>query len=80
MELSEMKAAHKILASFDYEPVELEKGYANRTLYVDLSGNRIESKPVTQTMKDTFIGGKGFDLYLMWHAIDGPIAWDDPRN
>jgi aldehyde:ferredoxin oxidoreductase len=80
MDLAKMKAAHTVLAELDYEPVQLEHGYAGQTLYVNLSENRIEIKPVTPYMKETFTGGKGFDLYLMWHAIDGPIAWDDPRN
>ena len=80
MELSEMKAAHEELARLDYEPVKLDRGYANRTLYVNLSEMRIETKPVTQYMKDFFVGGKGFDLFLMWHAIPGPIEWDDPLN
>ena len=80
MELSEMKAAHKVLARLDYEAVKVEGGYAGRTLYVNLSENRIEAKPVTEAMKEIFTGGKGFDLYLMWNSIAGPIAWDDPQN
>jgi aldehyde:ferredoxin oxidoreductase len=80
MELSEMRAAHQELARLEYDPVHVEGGYANQTLYVNLSENRIEIKPVTQRMKDTFTGGKGFDLYLMWQALDGPIPWDDPKN
>lgn len=80
MDIREMKAAHRVLARFAYEPVRLERGYAGRTLYVNLSENRIEARPVTALMKDTFTGGKGFDLYLMWHGIPGPIAWDDPAN
>ncbi|MBN2494860.1 MAG: hypothetical protein JXR96_09750 [Deltaproteobacteria bacterium] len=75
-----MKAAHEELARLDYEPVRVERGYAGQTLYVNLSSNEIRIKPVTDYMKEIFTGGKGFDLYLMWHAIDGPIAWDDPRN
>ena len=35
-ELQEMKAAHRVLASLDYPPGEVERGYANRTLHVDL--------------------------------------------
>ncbi len=80
MDLAQMKAAHTVLAELDYEPVQIERGYAGQTLYVNLSENRIETKPVTPYMKDVFTGGKGFDLYLMWHAIEGPIAWDDPQN
>lgn len=80
MKLDEMRAAHRVLATHEFAPVVLERGYAGRTLYVNLSDNVIQEKPVTQYMKDTFTGGKGFDLYLMWHAIPGPIPWDDPRN
>lgn len=80
MDIREMKAAHKVLARHAYEPVKLDRGYAGRTLYVNLSENRIEQKPVTDFMKETFTGGKGFDLYLMWQAWEGAIAWDDPRN
>ena len=75
-----MRAAHRVLASLDYAPGRVRRGYADRTLHVDLSANRIEIRPVTQYMKDFFTGGKGFDLYLMWQSIPGPIAWDDPRN
>ena len=80
MEIGEMKNAHQVLASMEYEPRELERGYAGRTLHVDLSENRIETRPVSEFMKETFTGGKGFDLYLMWQGIEGPIEWDDPGN
>ena len=80
MALDEMRAAHRVLAALDYLPGRVERGYAGRTLHVDVSANRIETRPVTEYMQDRFTGGKGFDLYLMWHSIPGPIAWDDPRN
>jgi len=80
MELAEMKAAHRELAGLKYEPVRVRRGYAGQTLYVDLTGNEIAIKPGTDYMKETFTGGKGFDLYLLWHAIPGPIEWDDPQN
>jgi aldehyde:ferredoxin oxidoreductase len=80
MELKEMRAAHRVLASLDYTPGRVRRGYADRTLHVDLGANTIETRPVSQYMKDFFTGGKGFDLYLMWRSIPGPIAWDDPRN
>ena len=80
MELAEMKAAHRVLAELTYVPARVQGGYAGQTLYVNLAENRFEIKPVTDYMKDTFTGGKGFDLYLLWHALDGPIEWDDPQN
>lgn len=70
------------LAEFDYESKELDKGYNNRILYINLSDMRIESKPVTDQMKEIFVGGKGFDLWLLWNALpkDRIINWDDPEN
>ena len=51
-----------VIAEFKYERGKVERGYNNRTLYVNLSNNQIASKPVSQEMKDTFIGGRGFDI------------------
>ncbi len=76
----ELRQAHKLLAEFTYEVRPVERGYANRTLYINLSENTIHAKPVTQQMKDVFTGGKGFAMWLLWNALDGPTAWDDPKN
>ncbi len=70
----------KVIAEFEYDKVEVEHGYANRTLYVNVGDNSIEIKPVTEEMKEKFVGGKGFDLYLMWHAVDPGTKWNDPEN
>jgi len=80
MDLAKMKAAHEVLAEKVFDQVSPERGYAGRTLYVNLSDKTIEQKPVTEQMKDVFTGGKGFDLFLLWHAFDGTIEWDDPKN
>lgn len=71
-----------ILASYDYEPRDLEKGYNSRTLYVNLSTNEIKEKPVSDEMKMKFVGGKGFDLWLLWNSLpkDKITKWDDPEN
>lgn len=78
--IEEIKQGHKLLAEFAYETWPVERGYANRTLYVDLSTNTIHSKPVTQEMKDVFTGGKGFCLWLLWNAIRPTTRWEDPEN
>ncbi|MGQ9551666.1 MAG: aldehyde ferredoxin oxidoreductase family protein [Candidatus Bathycorpusculaceae bacterium] len=69
-------------AEFKYEPSKVEKGYNNRTLYVNVSTLKISSKPVSQVMKDKFTGGRGFNLWLLWNALpkDRIIKWDDPEN
>jgi aldehyde:ferredoxin oxidoreductase len=70
------------IAESTYPLGKVEKGYNNRTLYINLATNQIESKPVTQFMKDTFIGGRGFNLWLLWNALpkDRIVKWDDPEN
>jgi aldehyde:ferredoxin oxidoreductase len=78
--LQQMKAAHRVLAEYEYDLRSVSRGYANRTLYVNLSDGRIEEKPVTQEMKDVFTGGRGFALWLLWQAIEDDTSWDDPTN
>ena len=78
--IQKMRQAHKVLAELDYELGEVEKGYTNRTLYVNLSDNTIASKPVSQQMKDVFTGGRGFGLWLLWNGVTGDTKWNDPQN
>jgi len=70
------------VTEFTYPLGKVEKGYNNRTLYINLTNNQIKSNPVTQHMKDTFIGGRGFNLWLLWNALpkDRIVKWDDPEN
>lgn len=76
----EMRNAHKTLAEFTYELRPVERGYTNRTLYIDLDSNQIKSKPVDEKMKDTFTGGRGFCLWLLWNGIKDETKWNDPEN
>lgn len=70
------------LVDFKYDLGRVERGYTNRTLYVDLTKMLVTSKPVDKRMKETFIGGRGFDLWLLWNALptNRIIRWDDPEN
>ena len=75
-----IQEAHKILAEYRYELKPVVHGYANRTLYVNVGDNSIQSKPVDQKMKDTFTGGKGFGLWLLWNGVNNDTKWDSPEN
>jgi aldehyde:ferredoxin oxidoreductase len=74
------KKMRKILAEFSYDLKPVIRGYNRRTLYIDLSNREIKSKPVSDMMIDKFTGGKGFDLYLMWHGVKDDTKWDSPEN
>ncbi|MHA1281090.1 MAG: aldehyde ferredoxin oxidoreductase family protein [Promethearchaeota archaeon] len=71
-----------ILAEFEYNHQEIIKGYTNRTLYINLTTNEIKIKPVSEEMKEKFIGGKGFNLWLMWNSLpkDRIVKWNDQEN
>ncbi len=63
-----------------YEKPPIERGYANRTLHVDLSDREIAVRPVAERIKEVFVGGKGLDLWLLWHAVKGSTRWNNPEN
>lgn len=80
MNIQEMKNRHKLLTEYQYKPGKVDKGYANRTLHINLSENKLVEKPVTELMKEKFIGGKGFGLRLLWDATTPRTKWNDPEN
>ena len=68
------------LVSMQYDRPEIEKGYANQTLAVHVGKREWAVKPVTDEMKRLFVGGKGFDLWLLWQAVTPNTRWSDPEN
>lgn len=69
-----------LIAEMSYKKPEIVKGYANQTLYINLTEHAFKIKEVTEKMKQTFIGGKGFCLWLLWNAVTGNTKWNDPEN
>jgi aldehyde:ferredoxin oxidoreductase len=71
-----------VLAEFKYKLGKVDRGYSNKTLYLNLSSMKIASKPVSEDMKLKFTGGRGFDLWLLWNALpkNRIIRWDEPEN
>jgi len=78
--LVEMRSKHEVMAELSYEPSEIRKGYNNRFLRVDLGSKAIQIEPVTEQMKELWIGGKGFDLWLTFLEITADTKWDSPEN
>ena len=78
--IEEMKAAHKILNSWNYTWKALDKGYTDKTLYINVGTTEIKEKAVPAEMKKKFVGGKGYGLRLLWDATTPTTKWDDPEN
>lgn len=80
MDAMVLKEGHKLLAEYKYELGKVDRGYTDRTLYINITDNKIESKAVSQMMKEKFVGGKGFGLWYLWNATKSDTKWDDPEN
>jgi aldehyde:ferredoxin oxidoreductase len=44
--VQEIKAARQILKTYQYTPAAVDKGYTNKTLYINISDNTIAEKPL----------------------------------
>jgi len=71
---------YRVISEMSYEPSPVNRGYAGQTLYVNIGTGEIESRPVTQEMKDKFVGGRGFGLWRLWNAVNAKTKWNDPEN
>jgi aldehyde:ferredoxin oxidoreductase len=79
-DVNKVKSAHKVLTEYDYKKGEVQRGYANRTLYINLNTNEIKEKKVTEDMKKKFTGGRGFGLKLLWDSIKPTTRWNSEEN
>jgi len=79
-DLKKIKQAHRVVSEYSYKKGKVEKGYANRTLYINLRTKEIKEKKVTEKMKDIFTGGRGFGLKLLWDSIKPTTRWDSDEN
>lgn len=78
--LEALRAAHRLLKEAAFTPGLPERGYNDRTLYVNLGDLTVREKPVTRQMKDMFVGGRGFGLWHLWNAVKPTTRWNDPEN
>jgi aldehyde:ferredoxin oxidoreductase len=69
-----------VLAELSYTIPALGHGYAGQSLHVNVGSPEVSSRPVAEDMKDRFIGGRGFDLWLLWHAVSDTTRWDSQEN
>jgi aldehyde:ferredoxin oxidoreductase len=70
----------KIIKTLTYKRPEIEKGYTDQTLRVDLSTSSMTVEPVDPKTRQVFIGGKGYGLWLLWNAVDATTRWNDAQN
>ncbi len=80
MKYEDLRNKHKLLADKSYTFTPPDKGYTDKTLYVNVGTNEIKEKNVPAEMKEKFVGGKGYGLRYLWDAITPKTKWNDPEN
>ncbi|MDP2722798.1 MAG: aldehyde ferredoxin oxidoreductase C-terminal domain-containing protein [Bacteroidales bacterium] len=80
MSIEEIKNQHTLIAEWKYDITPVDKGYSDKSLYINVSDNTIRSKDVPAEMKEKFIGGKGYGLKYLWDATKPDTKWNDPEN
>ncbi len=70
----------KEIKSISYEKAKVKKGYTDQSLRINLDSADIIIHPIEERIKTKFIGGKGYDLWMMWNAVTGDTKWNDPEN
>lgn len=71
---------HVILHESSYEPSKINRGYADRSLYINLTTNEVKIKPISEEMKNKFTGGRGYGMKYLWDAVNPDTRWDSPEN
>ncbi len=67
-------------ASQSYTRAEIEKGYTNRLLSIDLTRKEITVKDIPETMRTQFVGGRGYCLKLVFDGTTADTRFDSPDN
>jgi aldehyde:ferredoxin oxidoreductase len=80
MDTATIAKTQKVIAEWPYTWKALDKGYTDKTLYVNVGTGEIKEKAVPPLMKEKFIGGRGYDLKLLWDGTTPATKWTDPEN
>lgn len=70
----------KILKSIKYNPSNVQGGYTDHILQVDLGSFSLSALKLSQDYKDKYIGGRGYALKLIWEGTTSDTHFDSPEN
>lgn len=69
-----------IHSSLSYKKSNVNKGYTDRLLEIDLSSKKISAKEIPQEMRRMFVGGRGYCLKLVCDGTNSKTRYDSPEN
>jgi len=80
MNIEALKQKHRLLKEVDYTITQIDKGYTDKILHINLASLEPAIKDVPEVMKEKFVGGRGYGLRLLWDATKPDTKWNDPEN
>ncbi|MCT4564702.1 MAG: hypothetical protein N4A68_10400 [Maledivibacter sp.] len=80
MDIKAMRDARELITSLEYIKAPIDKGYTDKTLYINIGENKISIKDIPPMVKEKFVGGKGYGLWYLWNAVTENTKWNDPEN
>jgi len=69
-----------IHTSETYQRSDVNKGYTDRLLRIDLSKKSISIETIPQEMRSMFVGGRGYCLKLVYDGTHAATRYDSPEN
>ncbi|MBW1816561.1 MAG: aldehyde:ferredoxin oxidoreductase [Deltaproteobacteria bacterium] len=70
----------EIINRITYKPSPVNGGYTDTILNVDLSEGAISPVGLPPQFKDTYVGGRGYALKLIWDGTTAETRYDSPEN
>ncbi len=67
-------------ALFPYVRAGLERGYTDRVLHINLTTYAISIEPIPTGVKNTYVGGRGYCLQLVYDGTTASTRYDSPEN
>ena len=68
------------IASISYRKAEIDKGYTDRLLEVNMSAKTITVSTIPKATREMFVGGRGYCLKLVYDKTTGATRYDSPEN
>jgi len=68
------------LKTINYNKANLEKGYTNRILHINLTSMEISVKEIPDEIRKMFVGGRGYCLKLVYDGTTADTTYDSDEN
>ena len=68
------------IASINYQKVNVDKGYTDRLLEVNLSDKTISISEIPAATREMFVGGRGYCLKMVYDKTTAATRYDSPEN